>query len=108
MARRRLDDHLHFLKTSCSEREALKVHCRVLGVGEHWVDDRFRCSGRFARKFALCAAFFVALVAHLAVTSMPGLAIGRYGHEDVWMDISLFEDNMFGQSGTESSLSRFP
>ena len=27
MARRRLDDHLHFLKTSCSEIAALKVNC---------------------------------------------------------------------------------
>ena len=83
MARRRLDDHLHFFKTSCSEREALKVHCRIYGVGEHWVVDMFRPSGLFARKFALIAAFVVAVVAHLAVTSMPGLAIRRFGHEDV-------------------------
>ena len=61
-----------------------------MGVGEHWVVDIFRCSGLFARKFALSAAFVVALVAHLAVTSMPGLAIRRFGHEDVWMNIFTF------------------
>ena len=26
-ARRRLDEHFHFLRTTCSERAALKVHC---------------------------------------------------------------------------------
>lgn len=61
-----------------------------MGVGEHRVVDIFRCSGLFARKFALSAAFVVALVAHLAVTSMPGLAIGRFGHEDVWMNTFTF------------------
>jgi len=54
-----------------------------MGVGEHWLVDIFRCFGLFSRKFALGAAFVVALVAPLAVTSMPGLAIRRFGHEDV-------------------------
>jgi len=44
----------------------------------------------FSALFALMAAFVVALVAHVAVTSMPGLAIRRFGHEDVWINTFTF------------------